>query len=187
MNVLLGISGGIAAYKAADLVSQLVKLGHQVRVIMTPHATQFVGPLTFEALSAHPVMTDALATGASTQGLSAIAHIDWAKWAQLAVVAPLTASTLGKLACGIADNALLTVLMAVPATTPVVLCPAMNTQMWNHPLTQRNLGWLADTGRFTLVEPTAKRLACGDVGLGALADVGTIVDRIRHLTAPEQA
>jgi phosphopantothenoylcysteine synthetase/decarboxylase len=175
MNVLLGISGGIAAYKAADLTSQLVKAGHSVRVVMSPNATQFIGPLTLEALSAHPVMTDALETGPGIDGVSAIAHIDWAKWADVAVVAPLTASSLGKLACGIADNALVTVLLAVPAGTPVVLCPAMNTQMWEHPITQRNLRWLEEAGRYSFVAPTVKRLACGDVGVGGLAEVADIL------------
>lgn len=183
MRVLLGISGGIAAYKAADLTSTLVKRGHEVRVAMTPAATRFVGPLTFEALSAHPVMTDALATGASPGGVSAIEHIDWAKWAEVAVVAPLTASTLGKLACGIADDALTTVWMALSGDVPNLLCPAMNTKMWEHPVVVRNLRWLEELGRYTIVAPSHKRLACGDVGVGGLADVPDIVEAIEAARA----
>ena len=175
MNILLGVSGGIAAYKAADLISTGIKRGHSFRVVMTPSATHFVGPLTFEALSGHPVLLDTLATGLSADGASAIDHIAWAKWAQAAVVAPLTASTLGKLACGIADNALTTVWLALPAGTPSILCPAMNTEMWNHPIVQRNLGWLDDTGRHQFVAPVSKRLACGDVGVGGLASVTDIL------------
>lgn len=182
MNVLLGVSGGIAAYKAADLVSHLVKRSHAVRVVMTPSATQFVGALTFEALTSHPVMVDALATGASGDGASAIEHVAWAKWADVAVIAPLTASTLGKLACGIADDALTTVWMAIPARTPILLCPAMNTQMWDHPVVQRNLRWLDALGRYEVVGPTHKRLACGDVGMGGLAEVQDILDAIASAT-----
>lgn len=175
-RLLLGVTGGIAAYKAADLTSTLVKLGWEVRVVMTPSATRFVGPLTFEALSGHPVMTDALETGGSPEGASAIRHIAWAKWATAACIAPLSASTLGKLACGIADTGLLTTWLAIPGGIPNLLCPAMNTQMWLHPVVQRNVGWLEQTGRYTLVQPTEKRLACGDVGVGGLADVDDIVD-----------
>lgn len=178
MKVLLGVSGGIAAYKAADLVSQLVRRGHGVRVVMTPSATQFVGPLTFEALSGHPVMHDALATGATSDGVSAIEHISLAKWADLAVVAPLTASTLGKLACGIADDALTTVWMALPPEVTSLLCPAMNTKMWENPVVVRNLRWIDELARYTIVAPSHKRLACGDVGVGGLAEVPDIVAAI---------
>ena len=178
MNVLLGVCGGIAAYKAADLTSQLVKAGHDVRVVMTLHAGEFVGRLTFEGLSGHPVMVDALATGASGEGASAIEHIAWAKWATVAVVAPLTASTLGKLACGIADDALTTVWMALPPEIPSLLCPAMNTKMWENPVVQRNLRWLDELGRYTIVAPSTKRLACGDVGVGGLAEVPDILAAI---------
>ena len=123
-HLLLGVCGGIAAYKAADLTSQALKAGWEVRVVMTRGAVRFVGPITFEALSGHPVMTAAIETGASPDGVSSIDHISWAKWADVAIVAPLTASTLGKLACGIADDALTTVLMALRAGTPTLICPA---------------------------------------------------------------
>ena len=178
MNILLGVSGGIAAYKAAALTSQLIKNDHRVRVVMTENATRFVGAITFEALSQHPVMTDALATGASGEHVASIEHIEWAKWADLAVVAPLTANTLAKLACGLADDALTTVLMALPAGKRVILCPAMNTAMWEHPIVQRNLGWIGDLNRYEIVEPVHKRLACGDVGVGGLAEVSDIIEHI---------
>lgn len=176
MRVLLGVTGGIAAYKAADLTSQLVKRGDEVRVVMTPAAERFVGPITFEALSGHPVMTDVFGTGAGDPGgASSIEHIAWAKWAEVAVVAPMTASTLARLACGLADDALTTVWMALPEGVPCLLCPAMNTAMWQHPVTRRNLRWLEELGRYTLVAPSEKRLACGDVGPGGLAEVSDIV------------
>jgi len=178
MRLLLGVTGGIAAYKAADLVSASMKAGHEVRVVMTHNASRFVGPVTFEALTGHPVMTDTFATGHGADGASSIEHISWAKWAEVACIAPLTASTLGRLACGIADDALTTVWMALPQHVPNLLCPAMNTRMWEHPAVVRNLGWLEDMGRYTVVAPTRKRLACGDVGVGGLAEVADIVAAI---------
>ena len=184
MQVLLGVTGGIAAYKAADLTSLLLKDGHDVRVVMTHGATRFVGPLTFEGLTGNPVMVDVLETGSDTEGATAIRHIAWAKWADVACIAPLTASTLGRIACGIADDALTTVLMAIEPRTPILLCPAMNTQMWNHPIVQRNLGWLEDAGRYHIVPPSTKRLACGDYGPGGLAEVPQIAAAIRAQAPP---
>jgi phosphopantothenoylcysteine decarboxylase/phosphopantothenate--cysteine ligase len=184
MRLLLGVTGGIAAYKAAELTSRVVGAGGEVRVVMTPAATRFVGPVTFEALSGHPVLVDTLETGAAPEGSTSIRHISWAKWATAACIAPLSASTLGKLACGIADNALLTVWLAIPPGIPNVLCPAMNTQMWEHPIVQRNLQWLRETQRYTLVDPTEKRLACGDVGVGALADVDDVLAALTASSIP---
>lgn len=161
-RILVGITGGIAAYKACELTSLAIKAGHEVRVVMTRRATAFVGPLTFAGLTGHPVLTD--------QAEAAMDHIEWAKWAEVACVAPLTANALGKLACGLCDDVLTTTLMALPGGRPVVLGPAMNTEMWNHPVVQRNLGWIEALGRYRVVPPTSKRLACGDVGVGALAE-----------------
>ena len=138
-RLLLGVSGGIAAYKACEITSALIKAGWEVRVAMTPSATQFIGPLTFEALTNQPVMTNALATG-HTPGETAVEHVAWARWADVFCVAPMTASLLGRFACGIADDALSTVHLALEPRVPVVLCPAMNTQMWEHPIVRRNLG-----------------------------------------------
>lgn len=183
-RLLLGVTGGIAAYKACDLASRAVKAGFDVRVVMTRGATRFVGPLTFEGLTGHPVMTEALATGASPDGASAVEHVAWAKWATVACVAPLSASTLGKIACGIADDALTTVLLALPASVPVILAPAMNTAMWESPVVQRNLRWIDELGRFTRVDPIAKRLACGDVGVGGLAEVDDLLAAIEAAQPP---
>ena len=167
MNLLLCVTGGIAAYKACELCSLALKRGHTVRVVMTNSATKFVGPLTFAGLTGQRVMVDTFA--------DAMDHIHWAKWADAAVVAPLTANTLGKLAAGLADDALTTVLMALPVEKPVVLAPAMNTQMLHQPVVQRNLRWLAELGRYRFVDPAVKRLACGDFGPGGLADPDVIL------------
>ncbi len=167
MKILLGVTGGIAAYRACELTSLAVKAGHSVRVVMTQNATHFVGPLSFEALSGSPVLTNTFA--------DALAHIEWAKWADVAVVAPCSANVLAKLACGLADDALCTTLMALPRGRQVVIAPAMNTEMWLNPVTQRNLRWLDELGRFTIVAPTEKRLACGDFGPGGLAEPSDIL------------
>lgn len=177
-RLLLGVTGGIAAYKAADLTSLAVKAGLEVRVVMTPAATHFVGPLTFEAMSGHSVMTDVLKTGSGDTGPNAIRHISWAKWADVACIAPLTATTMARLAHGLADNALAAVWLALPEGTPNILCPAMNTQMWLNPLTQRNVDILRQAPRFQWVGPTTKRLACGDEGIGALAEPEDILKAI---------
>ncbi len=181
MRVLLGVTGGIAAYKAASLASGLVKAGHEVRVVMTPAATHFVGPITFEALVDHPVMVDVWEVGASVDGTTSVRHISWAKWAEVVVIAPLTASTLGKLFAGIADNALTTVWMALPPSTPVLLAPAMNTRMWEHPATQRNLAWLAEHGQVQVIGPIVKRLAEGEVGMGAMAEPEDLLAAVEAL------
>lgn len=172
MNVLLGVTGGIAAYKSAELCSLLMKDGHAIRVVLTENATRFVGAATFEGLTGHPAMT-------STYG-DAMAHIEWAKWADAAAIAPLTANTMAKIAMGLADDALTTVFLAIPRQTQVILAPAMNTEMWNHPATQRNRRWIDDMNRYRFVDPVNKRLACGDTGLGGLAPVSDLAAAIRE-------
>ncbi len=171
-RLLLGVTGGIAAYKACELTSLAVKAGWEVEVVMTANATKFVGPLTFAGLTGRNVHLDTFA--------DAMAHILLAKWAGVAVVAPMSANVLGKLACGLADDLLTTTLMALPRGKACVLAPAMNTEMWLNPVVIRNLRWLEDLGRYTLIAPTEKRLACGDVGVGGLADP---VDILAAVTA----
>ncbi len=177
MRLLLGVSGGIAAYKACELVRLAVRQGAEVRVVMTANATRFVGPVTFEALTGHPVLLDTFQGGEG----GTLDHIAWAKWASISAVAPLTANVMGKLACGLADDALTTVWMALPRGVPSLLAPAMNTEMWFHPVVQRNLEWLAGLGRYNLVEPVDKELACGDVGRGGLPDPEVIWNAICDL------
>jgi len=169
-EILVGVTGGIAAYKAANLVSLLVEEGAGVRVVMTEHATRFVGPLTFQALSRRPVYTDLFAEGACDAD-----HIALADRAEAAVVAPATANATGKLAGGIADDLLSTVLLAVRC--PVILAPAMNEAMWNHPAVQANVETLRRRGvRF--VGPEEGRLACGTEGPGRMAEPESILDAV---------
>jgi phosphopantothenoylcysteine decarboxylase / phosphopantothenate---cysteine ligase len=171
--VLLGVTGGIAAYKAAELLRGLQKAGMDVRVVMTRAATRFVGPMTFETLSAHPVRLDEIS---ELTPESRITHIDDSQQADIMVVAPATANTLAKMANGIADNLLSSIYLAFAKT--VVVAPAMNTNMWEHPATQRNVLFLRERGVF-VVEPGAGELACGDYGSGRMADPDSIVAEVK--------
>jgi phosphopantothenoylcysteine synthetase/decarboxylase len=176
MKVLLGVTGGIAAYKACELVRRLRDGGHEVQVVMTESAQRFVTPMTFEVLSGRPV-------GLSLWGGTdpSIEHIRLARWPDVIAIAPATANTLARLAHGFAEDLLSTVVLASRAEVPVVLAPAMNTAMWDNPLVRRNLETLAgvDGGRrFRVVPPAEKQLACGETGLGALADEPSILRAI---------
>jgi len=167
-NIAVGITGGIAAYKACELVSRLKKMGANVKVAMTRNATEFVTPLTLQSLSGNPVVTGMFDRPAQWE----IEHIALAKWAQVFVVVPTTANLIGKLAAGIADDFLSTTLLATRA--PIYLATAMNTQMYTHPVVQANMRKLREMGvRF--IEPATGRLACGDVGPGKLAEIDAIV------------
>jgi phosphopantothenoylcysteine decarboxylase / phosphopantothenate---cysteine ligase len=171
--VLLGVTGGIAAYKAAELLRGLQKAGMDVRVVMTRAATRFVGPMTFETLSTHPVRLDEIS---ELTPESRITHIDDSQQADIMVIAPATANTLAKMANGIADNLLSSMYLAFAKT--VVVAPAMNTNMWEHPATQRNVLFLRERGVF-VVEPGAGELACGDYGSGRMADPDSIVAEVK--------
>ncbi|MFP4477184.1 MAG: bifunctional phosphopantothenoylcysteine decarboxylase/phosphopantothenate--cysteine ligase CoaBC [Desulfatibacillaceae bacterium] len=176
-RILLGVCGGIAAYKAAEVLRLLRKEEARVRVVMTESAQSFVGPLTFEALSGEPVFTDMF----SGHHEDAIRHIQWADWADVAVVAPCTANVAAKMAHGMADDALTTVLLAV--TSPVMVCPSMNTNMFEHPATRSNLKRLVELGMHVMA-PGEGFLACGWTGAGRLPEPPHIVDRIKKLLAP---
>ncbi|KGX85722.1 bifunctional phosphopantothenoylcysteine decarboxylase/phosphopantothenate--cysteine ligase CoaBC [Pontibacillus marinus] len=167
-NVLLGVSGGIAAYKACALTSKLVQAGANVTVVMTKSSQEFVTPLTFQALSRNPVYTDTFDEKIPEQ----IAHIDIADWADLIVLAPATANLLGKVANGIADDMLTTTLLA--SVAPVYVAPAMNVHMYAHPAVQDNLKRLESFG-YRFIEPGDGYLACGYVGKGRLEEPETIV------------
>jgi len=170
-KIVLGVTGGIAAYKSVELLRLLKKQGADVRVIMTPNAKWFVGPMTFEALSDHPVFSDMF----EQQSDAAMRHIDWAEQADGVVIAPATANVIGKLANGIADDALSTFMLAV--TAPVVICPAMNSNMYDNRVVQRNIDDLEADGRL-IVTPSSGELACGTTGPGRLAEPESILDRI---------
>jgi phosphopantothenoylcysteine decarboxylase / phosphopantothenate---cysteine ligase len=171
--VLLGVTGGIAAYKAAELLRGLQKADMDVRVIMTRAATQFVGPMTFETLSGAPVRLDQVS---ELRADSRITHVQDAQEADIMVVAPATANTMAKMANGIADNLLTSMFLAFGKT--VVVAPAMNTNMWENPATQRNVVRLRDRGIF-VVEPGSGELACGDFGSGRMADPDSIVAEVK--------
>lgn len=177
-SIVLGVCGGIAAYKSVLLLRLLKKEGAHVRVIMTQNARYFVGPVTFEVLSETPVCTDLFE---KTED-AAIRHIQWAEEADAVVVAPATANMIGKMANGIADDALSTFLLAV--TTPVLVCPAMNTNMLLHPATQGNLKKIRSQG-LGVLETDFGTMACGTTGPGRLPDPEYILDRLKALMAPK--
>lgn len=172
-RVVLGVSASIAAYKAATIVTELKKQGIDVHVIMTKNSTQFIPPLTMQILSENPVHVEVM----TEPSVERINHIYLAQNSDLILIAPTTANMIGKLANGIADDMLSTVCMAVPATTPKLYAPAMNTKMYEQPVTQENREKLARYG-YQEIEPVVERLACGDVGIGAMAKVPDIVKRV---------
>ncbi|GEN09045.1 Phosphopantothenate-cysteine ligase /Phosphopantothenoylcysteine decarboxylase [Myxococcus fulvus] len=177
-RIVVGVAGGIAAYKACELVRELGRAGAEVRVAMTEAARQFVTPLTFQALSGHPVLTDYF--DPSQEGN--FGHLDLARWAEAFVVAPATADLLARVRAGMANDAVTTSLLAFRG--PVVLAPAMNVAMWDNAQTQENVAALAAHARFSFVGPGAGLLACGDVGEGRLADVPAIVAGVAARFAP---
>ncbi len=173
-TVVLGVSGGVAAYKALEIVSMLKKLDIDVHVIMTESATHFINPLSFQSLSQNAVIDDMFKEPKTFE----IQHISLAKKADVFLVAPATANIIGKVACGIADDMLSTTIMATKA--PVIFAPAMNTNMYENAIVQRNINTLKVLG-YSFVEPASGRLACGDVGTGKLADVDDIMEHIEML------
>ncbi|MDO5547252.1 MAG: bifunctional phosphopantothenoylcysteine decarboxylase/phosphopantothenate--cysteine ligase CoaBC [Eubacteriales bacterium] len=177
-TVVLGVTGGIAAYKACDLVSRLRKKNISVRVILTKHACEFVQPLTFEVLANARVVTDQFNRDFPWE----VEHIALAKAADVFAVVPATANLIAKAACGLADDMLSTTLLATRA--PLVIAPAMNTAMYEHPATQQNIATLRSRGA-QFVEPASGHLACGDSGKGKLADVEEIEEAILSALTPK--
>lgn len=167
-HIIVGVSGGIAAYKAVEVVSRLRKLGAEVKVVMTENATKFVSPMTFGEISGHPVAVKMFEDVHDWN----VEHIALATWADAYVVAPATANVIGKIASGIADDMLTTQIMATQA--PVFLCPAMNTNMYLNPITQRNMNTLRQLGYYIL-EAASGSLACGTSGIGRLPEPVDIV------------
>ncbi|SEB19731.1 phosphopantothenoylcysteine decarboxylase / phosphopantothenate--cysteine ligase [Thalassobacillus cyri] len=176
-RIVLGVSGGIAVYKASALTSKLVQAGAEVKVIMTDSAREFVTPLTFQALSRNPVYTDTF----DEKDPRYIAHIDLADWADLCLIAPATANIIGKLANGIADDMLSTTLLATEA--PVYVAPAMNVHMYAHPAVIKNMTTLDQWG-YKFIEPGEGYLACGYVGKGRLEEPETIVQVLENVDSP---
>jgi phosphopantothenoylcysteine decarboxylase / phosphopantothenate---cysteine ligase len=177
-NIVLGVCGGIAAYKSVELLRHLVKLGARVRVMMTRNAARFVGPTTFAVLSENPVCQDLF----HEMDDAAIRHIAWAEAAQAVVIAPATANMVAKLAHGIGDDALSTFMLAV--TCPVMICPSMNSNMYEHPSHRRNLKQVEADG-CCILTPGEGALACGTTGPGRLPEPLEIVDRLSSLLTPD--
>lgn len=178
-TICVGVTGGIACYKACEVVSRLVKLHATVKVVMTAHATEFVRPLTFESLSGNAVATDMFAEKRTYD----IEHISLAKGSDAFVIVPATANIIGKVANGIADDLLSTTLLATKK--PIIFAPAMNSGMYTSDAFQANLEIVKSRGSI-IVEPAVGRLACGDTGVGKLADVDLIVNTIVSTVMPEQ-
>ncbi|MEQ9406129.1 MAG: flavoprotein [Fuerstiella sp.] len=171
-EVLLGVTGGIAAYKAADLCSKLVQHGAVVSVIMTESAHQFIGATTFEALTNRPVCTKPFNVREHFQG----EHIGLAQRAQVVIVAPATAASIARFAHGLADDLLTTTLLATSA--PIFVAPAMNCDMWAKPAVQRNVRQLAEDG-MTIIDPEDGWLSCGQIGAGRMASPQSILQRLQ--------
>ncbi|MBI5968739.1 MAG: bifunctional phosphopantothenoylcysteine decarboxylase/phosphopantothenate--cysteine ligase CoaBC [Deltaproteobacteria bacterium] len=177
-KIVLGVTGGIAAYKAAELVRELVRAGAEVHVVMTKSAQAFITPLTFQTLSGNPVATELF----SLIEESEIGHISLADRAEILVIAPATANIIGKIASGIADDMLTTIVMATKA--PVLIAPAMNVHMWENPICQENIEKLRARG-YQFVGPESGELACGYEGKGRLAEIPTIMEEIRAILSPQ--
>ncbi len=177
-TIVLGVSGGIAAYKAAQLASDLGKTGADVHVIMTRNATEFVSPMTFETLVNNRVAVDTFDRGFEYN----VEHVALAKKADVFLIAPATANVIAKMAAGIADDMLTTTVLA--ARCPKIVAPAMNTGMYDNPVTQRNLQTLRAFG-VAVVEPESGYLACGDTGRGRLAEEGALLEAVRDALTPK--
>ena len=178
-TIVLGVTGSIAAYKAANLASMLVKQHAEVHVIMTRNATQFISPLTFETLTGNKCITDTFDRNFEFE----VKHVSLAKKADLMLIAPCTANVIGKIASGICDDMLTTTVFATKA--PVLLSPAMNTAMWENPILQDNLKKLSAYG-YGIIQPVAGRLACGDIGNGKMPEPEVLLQHILLHAAKEK-
>ena len=178
-HIILGITGSIAAYKAAMLCRLLVKEGAEVRVIMTPLAKQFITPLTMATLSKHPILVEFF----NPENGEWNSHVSLGEWADLMLIAPATANTLAKMVTGIADNLLLTTYLS--ARAKVAVAPAMDLDMYAHVTTQSNIKTLAERG-VAIIEPEAGELASGLIGKGRMAEPEEIVEQVKRILAPQK-
>ncbi|MBQ0079737.1 MAG: phosphopantothenoylcysteine decarboxylase [Eubacterium sp.] len=176
MNIVLGVSGSISAYKAADITSKLTKAGHDVHVVLTEGGSKFITALTLQTLSKNRVETNAF----EEDDPSIVKHINLAEKADVVAIVPASADIIGKMASGIADDLLTSVVVAACKQCKMVIAPAMNTNMYNNPIVQHNIQKLETVG-FRVIEPKTSMLACGTYGKGALADVNDIVEYLESL------
>lgn len=174
-NVLLGVTAGVAIYKSCDLVRKLIKGGFSVKVVMTPSATNLISPVLFRALAQDKVYVNMFDNEGDSMN-----HINLSKWAEVFVIAPLSANTMAKIAGGIGDNLLTNTILALPSDVKVVLAPAMNTNMWDNPFTRRNIEKISEIKNYKILDPVEGELACRDKGKGALVDVDRIVEEVRR-------
>jgi len=175
-KILVGITGGIAVYKVCSLVNMFFKEGADVRVVMTPAAIEFVSALTFQTLTNHAVYTNMF----ETINKEEVEHISLANWADIMLIAPATANTIGKIAQGIADNLLTTIVMALPIETSVVIAPAMNNRMWDNPIMQKNIEILKEQkNKYFFVSPREGILACRHEGKGKIAENEDILEIVK--------
>jgi len=172
-NILICVTGGISAYKIPNLCREFIKKSHNVKIVMTENATKFISPLTFEAIVRSKVHVNEFAEGSEE---SAIEHINLVDWADIIIIAPATANTIAKIAHGIGDN-LLTSLMLVAFEKPTFICPSMNTRMYLNPITQQNIKNLSERG-IIIIEPDEGDLACGDIGPGRLREIRDIYNAV---------
>ncbi len=172
-EICLGVTGSVAIHRGLDLASALVKDGVSVRVVMTDAAARLVDPIMFRAITGNPVLVDLF----DPQGAEAYGHIEKARSVDLALVAPATANVIGKVACGIADDALTTTLLTV--TCPILFAPAMNPRMWANRIVQRNVATLREAG-YGFLGPDEGPVACGDVGAGRMTSVESILGELRR-------
>jgi phosphopantothenoylcysteine decarboxylase/phosphopantothenate--cysteine ligase len=175
-NILIGVCGGIASYKICQLVRLFVKDGYLVKVMMTPAAAEFIRPLVFKELTGQPVYQEMFSLGNQDAQ-----HISLSEWADLAIIAPLSANTLSKVACGICDNLLTSVVCAVGSQKPVLLVPAMNEGMWENPLIQENLFRLKKIKNYTVISPERGELACKSIGIGRMVEPGKIYKKAKAI------
>ncbi|UCC95512.1 MAG: hypothetical protein JSW40_01870 [Candidatus Omnitrophota bacterium] len=176
-NILLGVCGGISSYKTCELVRLLVKDSFSVKVMMTEAATKFVSPLVFGELSQNPVYFDMFSLVREEN----IQHISLSQWADLCVIAPLSSNTLSKVAYGICDNLLTTVVCALPFNTKVLLVPAMNENMWKNPIVQENVNKLKKLKKYIVMPPRKGILACGVYGEGKMAEPKEIFKHLKSV------
>jgi len=175
-NVIIGITGGIAAYKVCDLINLLHKEKANVKAIMTEASEEFITPITIQTLTNNPVYKNMF----SDLPEGSVEHIQLANWCDIFAIVPATANTIGKIACGISDNLLTTVVLALPEEIPVIIAPAMNTNMWKNPIFQQNIEKLRGISeKYVFVKPKIGRLACGDIGEGALAEMEDVLSAIK--------
>ncbi len=175
-RIIIGVTGGIAAYKSIDMTSLLKKEGFEIKVILTRNAMEFVRELTFHVLSKNRVYTEMFNSELSVD----TDHIELAKWGDIMLIYPATANIIGKIYCGIADDLLSTVVLAMPGKYKII-CPAMNTNMWENPVVQRNIDYISSLDSYHFIDPVSKKLACGDIGKGALCEPRKVLGLIQKL------